>query len=182
MGAPTYHYWFKPSGKAYEILSRTIRDLARELDAPIFEPHISLIGNLEGTEEELIEKARELAGRLEPFTAVLTEPSYRDTHFQCLFMLVERTAPLMNAHIIASGFFHKPHQEFMPHVSLVYGSYAEARKKLVIQHLPADVRTDFEVRGLILVRADSSEPKDWHEIGQFSLKQPHVVVSGVTSR
>ena len=108
-----------------------------------------MIGNLEGTEEELIEKTRELAGRLEPFTAVLTEPSYRDTHFQCLFMLVEPTAPLMNAHVIASEFFHKPHQEFMPHVSLVYGSYAEARKKLVIEHLPADVRTDFEVTGLI---------------------------------
>ena len=171
MGAPTYHCWFKPSGKAYAILSRTIRDLAHELDAPVFEPHISLIGNLEGTEEQLIERTRELAGRLEPFTAVLTEPSYRDTHFQCLFMLVERTAALMNAHAVASDFFHKAQQEFMPHVSLVYGSYPEARKKLVIEHLPTDVRTDFKVTGLILVRADSSEPKDWHEIGQFSLKQ-----------
>ena len=97
-------------------------------------------------------------------------------------MVVEPTAPLMNAHVIASEFFHKPHQEFMPHVSLVYGSYAEARKKLVIESLPTDVRTDFKVTGLILVRANSADPKDWHEIGQFSLKQPHVVVSGVTSR
>ena len=48
-------------------------------------------------------------------------------------MLVERTAPLMNAYVIANEFFHKPHQEFMPHVSLVYGSYPEARKKLIIE-------------------------------------------------
>ena len=177
MGAPTYHYWFKPSGKAYAILSRTIRDLAHELDAPVFEPHISLLGNLEGTEEKLIERTRPLAGRLEPFTAVLTEPSYRDTHFQCLFMLMEPTAALMNAHTIASEFFHKPHQEFMPHVSLVYGSYPEARKKLVIEHLSADVRTSFEVTGLILVRADSSDPKDWHEIGPFPLKQVRETLS-----
>lgn len=178
MGAPTYHYWFKPSGNAYEILSRTIRDLARELDAPVFEPHTSLIGNLEGTEEKLIERTRELAERLETFTAVLTEPSYRDTHFQCLFMLVERTAPLLNAHVIASEFFHKPHQEFMPHVSLVYGSYPEARKKLIIENLPADVRTDFDVTGLILVRADSPDPKDWHEIGPFPLQQVDQTLSG----
>ena len=144
MDAPTYHCWFKPSGKAYAILSRTIRDLARELDAPVFEPHITLIGNLEGTEKELIERTRQLAGRLEPFTAVLTQPSYRDTHFQCLFMLVERTPPLMNAHVTAREFFHKPHQEFMPHVSLVYGSYPEARKKLVIESLPADVQNRFQ--------------------------------------
>ncbi len=171
MGPPTYHHWFKPAGKAHAILSRTIRDLAHELDAPVFEPHISLIGNLEGTEEDLIEKTRELAGRLEPFTAVLTEPSYRDTHFQCLFMVVERTAPLMNAYAIASEFFHKPHQEFMPHLSLVYGSYSEARKKFVMEGLPADVATSFGVTGLILVRADSPDPKHWHEIGPFPLKQ-----------
>ena len=92
-------------------------------------------------------------------------------------MLVERTAALMNAHAVASDFFHKPHQEFMPHVSLVYGSYPETRKKLVIKHLPADVRTDFEVTGLILVRADTSEPKDWHEIGPFPLKQVRETLS-----
>ena len=60
MGAPTYHYWFKPSGQAYEILSRTIRDLARELDAPVFEPHISLIGNLDGTEGNLLKEPESL--------------------------------------------------------------------------------------------------------------------------
>jgi 2'-5' RNA ligase len=169
--APTYHCWFKPSGKAYAILSRTIRDLARELDGPVFEPHISLVGNLEGTEEELIERTRQLARRLKAFTAVLTEPSYRDTHFQCLFMLVKPTPPLMNAHATASEFFQKAHQEFTAHVSLVYGSYSESRKKLITEHLSADVRTSFEVRDLTLVRADSPDPKDWHEIGTFPLKQ-----------
>lgn len=177
MRAPTYHYWFKPSGEAYVILSRTIRDLARELDAPVFEPHISLIGNLDGTEEELIAKTKDLAGRLKPFTAVLTKPSYRDTHFQCLYMRVERTTRLMNAFAIANNFFHKPHQEFMPHVSLVYGSYPEARKKLVMEGLPADVRTSFDVTGLLLVRAASPDPKDWDEIGPFPLRQVIQTVS-----
>ena len=69
------------------ILAKTIRNLATELRAPVFEPHISLIGNLQGTEEELIQKSEELAQQLEPFEAVLTQASYRDTHFQCLFML-----------------------------------------------------------------------------------------------
>jgi hypothetical protein len=171
LNAPTYHLWFKPSGKAYNVLIRTIRDLARELDAPIFEPHISLIGNLDGTEAELRKKTEELAHQLEPFKAILTEPSYRDTHFQCLFILVKQTPLIMSAHTIATGFFHKPHQTYMPHVSLVYGTYPESRKKLVIENLPADIRTSFEVSELYLVKADSPDPKDWHEIGPFLMKQ-----------
>jgi hypothetical protein len=174
---PTYHLWFKPSGAVYDVLTRTIRDLARELDAPIFEPHISLIGNLEGTEKALTQKTQELAQHLAPFDAVLTNPSYRDTHFQCLFMLVEQDSPLMNAHAVASDLFHKPHQDFMPHVSLVYGSYPESRKKLIINNLPADVRTSFEVTALYLVRADSADPKDWHEIGPFPMKRLHPTVA-----
>jgi hypothetical protein len=171
LSAATYHYWFKPSGAAYDILAQTIHDLARELNAPTFEPHISLIGNLDGTEKELIHKTEELARQLESFKAVLTEASYRESHFQSLFMLVEPTPPLMKAHAIASDFFAKPYQDFMPHVSLLYGSYAESRKKLIIDKLPAHVRTTFEVTALYLVRADSPDPKDWHETGPFPMKQ-----------
>lgn len=171
MNPQTYHHWFKPSGVAYDVLARTIRDLARNLNAPTFEPHISLIGNLDGTEEAIIQKTEQLASQLEPFTATLTKASYRDTHFNCLFMLVEQTPPLMQAHRVASEFFHKPPQDFMPHVSLVYGSYPESRKQFIIANLPDDVRTSFEVTMLYLVRANSPDPKDWQEIGSFPMKQ-----------
>jgi hypothetical protein len=170
LSAATYHYWFKPSGEAYDVLARTIHDLAREHDAPSFEPHISLIGNLEGAEKELIRKTEELARQLESFKAILTEPSYRESHFQCLFMLVEPTPPLMKAHIVASDFFAKPQQDFMPHVSLLYGSYPESLKKLIIAKLPANVRTTFDATALYLVRADSPDPKDWYEMGPFPMK------------
>ena len=164
MSSGSYYLWFKPSGVAYNILAATIGRLAEELGGPVFEPHISLIGSLEGTEEELIKKTEELAKQLRPFQAVLTEASYRDTHFQCLFMLVEQTGSIMEAHAVATNFFHKPKEAFMPHVSLAYGSYPESRKKLIITQLPPDVRTCFEVTKLYLNRADSDDPKDWHEI------------------
>jgi hypothetical protein len=176
VSAPTYHYWFKPAGEAYRILARTIRNLAKELQAPVFEPHISLIGNLPGTEEELIQKSEELAQQLEPFEAVLTQPSYRDTHFQCLFMLVEKTPALMKAHARAIDFFQKAKQDFMPHVSLVYGTYPEAQKKLVIDNLSDEVKTSFKVTGLYLVGADSPDPKDWHEFGPFPMKHAHAII------
>jgi len=164
MSTGNYHLWFKPSGAAYDILTRTIRELAQELNGPVFEPHVSLIGSLDGPERELTQRTEELAQQLQPFKVVLTEPSYRDNHFQCLFMLVEKTPPIMNAHALARDFFHKPNQLFVPHVSLAYGSYPDSRKELIIANLTPDVRTCFEVAAIYLIRADSDDPKDWHQV------------------
>ena len=60
MSKGSYYLWFKPSGMAYDILARTIRELAKQLGGPVFEPHVSLIGSLEGTEEELAQQTERI--------------------------------------------------------------------------------------------------------------------------
>lgn len=160
----SYCLWFKPYGAVYDLLARTIRELATQLAGPVFEPHVTLIASLEGTEKELVRKTEEFARQLEPFTMVLTEPSYRDEHFQCIFMLVEQTAPIMNAYAVARDFFQKPNQVFVPHLSLAYGSYPDSRKRLIIDTLPPDIRARFDASALYLIRSDSPDPKDWHQI------------------
>lgn len=170
MSTATYHLWFKPSGAAYDILARTIRELALQLNSPVFEPHVSLIGNLGGSESEIAERTEELGQRLNPFTIALTEPSYQDDHFRCLFMRIEQKPCIMNANAVARDLFRqKSDQAFFPHLSLAYGSCSEAHKKLIIDRLTPDIRTTFEVETLYLIRADSLEPKDWHEIGLFPM-------------
>ncbi len=169
MSKGSYYLWFKPSGTAYDILACTIRDLANQLGGPVFEPHVSLIGSLEGTEAELAQQTEEFARQLEPFTMVLTEPSYGDQHFQCIFMLVEQTAPIMNAYALARDFFHKPNQAFVPHLSLAYGSYPDSRKRLIIGKLSPDVRACFDVSTLYLIRADTPDPINWHQIAAVSI-------------
>ena len=164
MSQGSYCLWFKPSGTAYDILARAIRELATQLAGPVFEPHVTLIGSLEGTEEELVQQTEQFARQLEPFTMVLTEASYRDEHFQCIFMLVEQTAPIMNAYALARDFFQKPNQVFVPHLSLAYGSYPDSRKRLIIDTLPPDVRASFDASALYLIRSDTPDPKDWHQI------------------
>jgi 2'-5' RNA ligase len=164
MSKGSYYLWFKPSGMAYDVLARIIGELAKELNSPVFEPHVTLIGNLEGSEEQLTHQSEQFARQLEPFTIVLTEPSYRDEHFQCIFMLVEQTGPIMNAYALARAFFHKPNQAFVPHLSLAYGSYPDSRKKSIISKLPPDVRACFGATTLYLIRSDTPDPKDWHQI------------------
>jgi len=57
MTVTTYHLWLKPSGPSYEVLAGLIRDLAKELSAPVFEPHVTFLGDLEGSEQDHMNRA-----------------------------------------------------------------------------------------------------------------------------
>jgi 2'-5' RNA ligase len=159
--------WLKPSGRAYDVLARVIRSLARELGVAAFEPHVTLLAYLDGTEREHLERTAALATEVTPYECAFTRVSYLDEHFRCLFMLVDQTPAVMSCHSTAARMFGKPVETYMPHVSLVYGSFEESRKKEIIASLPPEVFTSFDVTSIILLRSDSMEPKDWHEIAEF---------------
>jgi 2'-5' RNA ligase len=169
MNATSYHLWLKPSGEAYDLLDGTIRHLARELGTSAFEPHVTLLASLDGSEEQHLRRTEDLARELRPTRFVLTEPRYLDEHFRCLFMLVEPSAEVIRYHAVAARRFGKPAADFMPHLSLVYGSFPESRKQEIIAALPPAIRTSFTVASVILLRAESAEPRDWHEIARFTL-------------
>ena len=164
MNRVTYHLWVKPSGAVRDTLVQTIRELAHELGSPVFEPHVTLLASLIGNEQEHAQRSIIAAQQLRPFNIILSEPSYRTEYFQCLFMRVEQTPALMSANAVVRRVFQKPDETYMPHLSLVYGSYPPSRKKAIIRNLPSVLQTSFEVTALSLIRADSSDPKEWHEI------------------
>jgi hypothetical protein len=82
-------------------------------------------------------------------------------------MRAQQTPPVMSANALAGHVFHHAVEGYVPHVSLVYGFFPEARLRVVIGNLPPDVRTCFEVATLYLIRADSDNPKHWHTIAAF---------------
>ena len=51
---PSYHLWLMPFGEAYPLLAATIAELSRRHGAPIFEPHVTLLGDLPDSEEEIV--------------------------------------------------------------------------------------------------------------------------------
>lgn len=168
MTEATYHLWLKPTGSPYDMLAGAIHELARELAAPVFEPHVTLLGHLEGTEREHTRRTKALARELRPFSIVLTEAAHGDTRFQCLFMRVQASAAVMDAHARARRLFHRGKGAYMPHLSLAYGLFPEGRRREMIARLPAALRTSFEVSAVYLIKAESEDPKDWHEIRSVS--------------
>ena len=95
---------------------------------------------------------------------ILTGLSHRNEYFQCLFVNVERTAQIMKANALAKRVFHQPEKAYTPHLSLLYGVYPEMRKREITARLRSGIPASFEANAIHLIRADSSDPQDWHEI------------------
>ena len=160
-----YHLWLKPSREASHQFAHVIQQLALELDAPVFEPHITLLGNLEGSEAEQVARSNELARRLRPFPINVSGPAFGEDYFHCVFLVADMTPSLLHVHALARQIFHQEdNSHYLPHLSLVYGRYSENRKKDIISRLPASLCLPFEASHLSLIRARSEDPKDWQEV------------------
>jgi 2'-5' RNA ligase len=168
--AVSYHLWVKPDGEAHRRFASLIVRLAQEMNAPVFEPHMTLLGNLGGEEEELVGRTTQLAAALKPFEVALGTPDCRDTYFQCVFLHAADTPLLLDAHRLARRLFdHAPLASYMPHLSLLYGLYPVERKRMVIARLPGDLPQSIHVEAVSLIRTDSDDPKDWHEMSAAKL-------------
>jgi 2'-5' RNA ligase len=168
MSDVTHSLWFKPTGRTFDVLTAVVERFARESGATPFEPHVTLLGNLDGTEPEIVGRSEALARTLRRFEIELTEAAFGQEHFQCVFMRVRETPAVMSANSQARRAFNQAPGKYMPHLSLVYGSFPDARKRDIIVRLP-DLSLSFETAAIHVIRADSDDPKDWHEVGVYPI-------------
>lgn len=160
-----YTLWLMPKGDIYTKYNNLIRKLAEENDAPIFKPHITLLGEIELPEDDVIKKAEELVSGQKPFKINLREIGYEDYHFRALFVKAILSPPLQNLHNRAKQIFEKDILPYMPHLSLLYGNYPVDLKKKIISDIGREQPAQFEVTSVFLKQA--GEIKDWKIIKEF---------------
>lgn len=159
----TFHLWLVPTGTVYDRLAVVIADLGARYRGPKFDPHLTLLGRLEGEEASLVDRTHQLARVLPSFEVRLEAPSYEPLYFRCLYLPVRPSSSLLEAHQQATQIFgHGSTSAFDPHVSLLYGLFPERVKQEIITALPPDLPSTFLVSRLQLIRADSTNPQDWH--------------------
>ena len=164
----TYFLWLEPTGKTYELLATTIAHLSQEHDGPLFDPHVTLLGDIAGQERTLLHKTEKLAYALSPFDLTLTAPAFQDQYFRCVFMRVEETSSLLKAHTLARKVFHKEDAPpYMPHLSLLYGSYLRSLKEQIIGTVSTSLSVQFTASAVTLFRVEGNSPKDWRKVQTF---------------
>ncbi|MCY4614551.1 MAG: 2'-5' RNA ligase family protein [Nitrospira sp.] len=157
-----FHVWLVPAGVAYDRFAGVIADLSVRYRSPQFDPHLTLLGRLEGEEGDVVDRTHRLARALQPFEVRLREPGHEAHYFRCLFLPAEPSPTLLEAHRQATQIFDaQPANAFDPHVSLLYGVFSETVKQEIIKTLPPDLPGAVLVSRLHLIRAGSTNPQDW---------------------
>ncbi len=167
-----FHLWLMPTGEPYDRLADVINQLSQKHGGPLFEPHVTLLGGMEGEEEEICQKTMRLAQGLRPFEVQLTKPGYQDSYFRCLYLHVQETPSLMEAQAQARIILNQQEElQFQPHLSLLYGTYPADLKEHMIESLESHAGVVFEATAVHVIKAAHSQPKDWEKLALFPFER-----------
>ncbi len=165
MKSQGYSLWLVPTGEANEKFTNLVKELAEENDAPVFQPHVTLLGDFLLSEEESIEKTKQLVAGQKPFTIEVEQIDYEDYFFRTLFVRAKKTIPLLALHNRAKDIFNMQAVPYMPHLSLLYGDFPVELKEKIIKEIGRDQSADFTVNKVTLLKG--GEIKNWRIIGEF---------------
>ncbi len=174
-----YALWLMSTTKQRVKLARLIQMLSDERGGPLFEPHITLLADIEGDEDGLIEQTHHLASQITQFSARVGSLDYSHEFYKSFFIQIEETDSIDRARQSALALFLHQSQpqsqsKFMPHLSLMYGLQTDAVKASIkdkIQHdaMLAQGIAEIRIESLQLVSA-SGPAGNWSRITESPLR------------
>lgn len=171
----TYSLWLVPGTEttAHRQLQATIRELAERFeDAPAFEPHVTVIGGIDGERAALEETTRTLATRTAPLELAFDGVRWSTTRHQCVFLPVEPLLELMEVRWSARESINGSTMAYHPHLSLVYSEMDLTERRDVAQSIDtAALPGSIMCQALALV--DTTGPEsEWETLVSVPLSAP----------
>lgn len=164
-----YSLWLMPRNEVSLFLKNIIESLAIELDAPLFEPHVTVAGGIFPVEPDINEKLKKLADESEPMTLSLKETDFRDSLYRSLFIHIAPNDALLSLRERCLREFKLEHKPYMPHISLMYKRMSPDKKKEIIERTGSRFDLYFIPDTLSLVRT-SGTPDNWKIIAETPFK------------
>ena len=168
MEATGFSLWLTPEGSAYERFGEIIARLSGRYGTPAFQPHVTLLGELPGPEDHVLERCGDLARHLRPLALRPAAVDHGDTYFHCVFVEIEPTPELRAARERALELLGGHDVAFHPHLSLLYGDFSAREKEAVVADVARDMGSPFEARHVDVV-ATMGAPESWRRVGRFVL-------------
>ena len=164
-----YSIWLIPNDEKYIILKSIIEELSHIFGGIKFVPHVTLLSNLDFSEDFLSKKIENIAKKIKPFNIYLNEIDYLNEFFQSFFISVKINDDLAYIRKIAKSFFPKMTEKYNPHLSLAYGNIESKIKKNLKSKIHCPFK-NFKASELYLAYNDEVNFK-WEVINKFPLKQ-----------
>jgi len=164
-----YALWLLPDAAASDTVGEVIGRLSARYHGPRFAPHVTLLGWVTGSEQQLTKTTVQLAQQLRVLSLRGAGFDGEQYYFRCFYLKLETSRELMQAHEQASAAFNAGHSsDYLPHLSLVYGQGTVTDKPALRQELVTSLPVQFAVDRLQLVHITVSVA-DWRVVTTCTL-------------
>jgi hypothetical protein len=167
-----YSLWLtlEEGTKASQRLQDVIFDLAAlHEDAVVFEPHITVVGGVEGGRAALLETTRSLAAETPPLDVTFGDVRCSTTNRQCVFISVDPSIALFDTHRTARDALSLPPMPYFPHLSLVYSDMSFKRRLALAASIDRQALPD-RARFPTVELVDTTGPvSEWESISTVQL-------------
>lgn len=163
--------WLVPAvGPERDDLVATMDRLAAQHDAARFEPHVTLVPNVESGEEAAAATLTSLAAAMTPIDLNFASLGVEDTYFRALYLVPEPSEQLVALHQAVQRLWSLDPWPFRPHLSVLYSGISEECKRPMIDSisigLPLTIRFD-----AIELWAATPEVCDWYRVAKISFTE-----------
>lgn len=159
--------WGVLSGSDREVLRAWIERIAKWHDAPVFEPHVTLVGSAPDFDDTAAAIDRAVVSLRRPPIDLL-ELVDTDDFFRCLVLTVGRTRQfdLLRSSLVTDVASQEP---YWPHLSLLYASLGPAERATLRQRVTIELPLRSAISGVWLVDTSSPHVSDWTPMRSWSL-------------
>ncbi len=157
-----FSIWLIPDEKDENELSKIVKNLAYRYNSPIFIPHLTLLGNVVISFDDLKSAVDEVFENKKPFTIKEAKLNQSEQFFKTVFIEFELDENLKKFFELLSIKTDKIDIEtFKPHISLIYKIMSKEEKLKIIENL--DVKNEFTI-GRVFISAPKEGDADFMDV------------------
>ena len=155
-----YAIWLMPSGAAYKKFRSRILKLSRDYETVDFEPHITLVGDINENKKSIMSSIAKIVPSLKPFYVELTGVGDSENRYKCIFIRVRKSGNIMSLNRSLRKSLKVDDATYEPHLSLMYGNLKRDTRKGILKKLPAYGNMSFRVGAVHLMATDRHPAKE----------------------
>jgi 2'-5' RNA ligase len=166
----SYSIWLQPDpdSSEYHRLRELIGDYSQRYDdAPVFEPHITVVGGLSDDQDAVTETTRTLVQEQESFEVSLPRVHCSTTRFQCVFLLVEPILELLSLHENTVEAFETSGGMYVPHLSLLYSDMSLEERLKLVESIDSESLPEVVFLDSVAVVETTGDTREWETIAEY---------------
>lgn len=162
-----YSVWLNIPQPLKSELSKKIEILSKKFIGPVFEPHITVVSDIDRDLEEIKSALKTLSVNFHPLDLSLGEVSYSTTFFQNVLVRVNANNELMELNLNLKKQLNLENKPYMPHISLLYGDQSMKVREEACSLLEF-AETNFKVTEIVIV-PETPNPSEWKTVDIIKL-------------